>query len=108
MNSAFVLQSGGAQEKLNALNEFEKQSIYSNKERIALKYAAAMTQTHSRVDEALFEELRSNFNDDTIIELTALIAFQNMSSKFNSALDVQAFGFCQISKKSPLKGKSHE
>jgi hypothetical protein len=28
--------------------------------------------------------------------LTGLIAFQNMSSKFNSALDVPAQGFCKL------------
>jgi hypothetical protein len=30
------------------------------------------------------------------VELTGLIAFQNLSSKFNSALDVPSQGFCQI------------
>jgi alkylhydroperoxidase family enzyme len=38
--------------------------------------------------------LKVVFDDDTIVELTGLIAFQNLSSKFNSALDVPAQGFC--------------
>jgi alkylhydroperoxidase family enzyme len=42
------------------------------------------------------ERLRSYFDDDGIVELTALIAFQNMSSKFNSALGVPAQGFCKM------------
>lgn len=42
------------------------------------------------------ERLKRHFHDDAIIELTALIAFQNLSSKFNSALGVPAQGFCQI------------
>ncbi len=40
------------------------------------------------------EQLRAHFDDNAIIELTALIAFQNLSSKFNSALGVEAQGFC--------------
>jgi hypothetical protein len=32
--------------------------------------------------------LKSHFDEDTIVKLTALIAFQNLSSKFNSALGV--------------------
>ncbi|MBI3916037.1 MAG: carboxymuconolactone decarboxylase family protein [Betaproteobacteria bacterium] len=32
--------------------------------------------------------------DLKIVELTALIAFQNLSSKFNAALGVPAHGFC--------------
>ena len=38
-------------------------------------------------------------SDNAVIELTALIAFQNMSSKFNSALDVAPQGFCRLPRK---------
>jgi hypothetical protein len=31
-----------------------------------------------------------------MVELTGLIAFQNMSAKFNAALDVPPQGFCQL------------
>jgi hypothetical protein len=40
--------------------------------------------------------LKRQFDDDAIIELTALIAFQNMSSKLNTALDVPPQGFCRL------------
>ena len=45
---------------------------------------------------ALFleNELKKHFDEQAIIELTALIAFQNMSSKFNSALAIEPQGFC--------------
>jgi hypothetical protein len=33
-----------------------------------------------------------------MVELTGLIGFQNMSSKFNSALSVPPQGFCQTQK----------
>jgi alkylhydroperoxidase family enzyme len=45
------------------------------------------------------DKLRLYFDDDGIVELTALIAFQNMSSKFNSALDVPSQGFCRMPSK---------
>ena len=32
------------------------------------------------------------------VDLSALIAFQNMSSKFNSALEIEPQGFCQTKK----------
>ena len=44
----------------------------------------------------LMTQVKQHFDNDTLIELTGLIAFQNMSSKFNSALDVPAEGFCRI------------
>jgi alkylhydroperoxidase family enzyme len=44
----------------------------------------------------LVSRLRDFFDEDAIVELTGLIAFQNLSSKFNSALDVPAQGFCRL------------
>jgi alkylhydroperoxidase family enzyme len=44
----------------------------------------------------MVDRLRNYFDDDGIVELTGLIAFQNLSSKFNSALDVPAQGFCNL------------
>ena len=40
----------------------------------------------------MVERQRSYFTDDAIVDLTALIAFQNMSNKFNSALAVPLEG----------------
>ena len=36
----------------------------------------------------LFEELRRHFDDDSLIELTMIVAWENSSSKFNHALRV--------------------
>ncbi len=40
--------------------------------------------------------LKGQFEDGAIVEITGLIAFQNMPSKFNSALAVTPQGFCQM------------
>jgi alkylhydroperoxidase family enzyme len=40
--------------------------------------------------------LKKRWDDDTIVELTGLIAYQNLSAKFTSALDVPAQGFCRL------------
>jgi len=48
------------------------------------------------VTDELMMRLKAFFDDDGVVELTGLIAFQNLSSKFNSALDVPAQGFCKL------------
>ncbi len=96
MNSSFVLQHGGSEKKIKELQDFDSSLIFSDKEKTALKYAEAVTLSSQKVDDAIFNELKPHFDDDAIVELTALIAFQNMSSKFNAALDASPFGFCQI------------
>jgi alkylhydroperoxidase family enzyme len=61
-------------------------------ERTALEYADTMTVTDREVDDDLFARVRSCFDDDSIVELTATIAWENASSKFNRALRVPSQG----------------
>lgn len=46
----------------------------------------------------MIDRLRSHLSDDAIVELTGLIAFENLSGKFNRALGVPAQGFCDLPK----------
>ena len=54
-----------------------------------------MTITDRDVDDALFAALRAVFDDDALVELTATIAWENASSKFNRALRVPSQGLWQ-------------
>ena len=47
-----------------------------------------MTITGREVTDELFARLRQFYTDDAIVELTAVIAWENASSKFNRALRV--------------------
>jgi len=96
INSASGLKRGVGQKKLAALSEFERSDLFTERERTALRYAEAVTYSNRRTDAALIEALRKHFDNDAIVELTALIAYQNMSSKFNAALGVPAQGFCAV------------
>ena len=95
INAANVLKRGGGIQKLEQLSAFRDSSLFSESEKAALAYAESMTYSDQRPDETHFEALRQHFNDGAIIELTGLIAFQNMSSKFNASLGVQPQGFCK-------------
>jgi alkylhydroperoxidase family enzyme len=79
---------GVTTEKLNALADYAGSPLYSAAERVALEYADAITITGRDVSDELFARLREFYNDDEIVELTALIAWENSSSKFNRALRV--------------------
>jgi len=57
-------------------------------ERLVLEYADAMTITGRDVSEELFARLRDRFDDDALVELTEVVAWENASSKFNRALRV--------------------
>lgn len=93
INSATLAKRGVPMEKIDALSDWRRSSLFDAQERLALEYAEAMTL--NQVDEDLRRGLKAQWSDDIIVELTGLIAFQNLSSKFNAALDVPSQGFCQ-------------
>ncbi len=94
LNSAAALERHAVPEKLRALEEYERSPLFSARERAALAYAEAVTDPARRVSDAAFERLRAQFSEQEVLEFTALVAFQNLSSKFNAALAVPAQGFC--------------
>ncbi len=94
LNSATVLKRGVDQAKLVELAVFESSALFSEREKAALAYAEAVTYSDRQPTADHFERLHRYFDDDAIIELTGLIAFQNLSSKFNAALGVEPQGFC--------------
>jgi alkylhydroperoxidase family enzyme len=79
---------GVSDEKIDALAEYSTSPLYSAAERVALEYADCITITSREVTDELFARLRKSYDDDAIIELTAVIAWENSSSKFNRALRV--------------------
>jgi len=94
VNSATLARRGVPLEKIAQLTEWRTSALFDAEERLALEYAEAMTV--NAVDEALRERVKAHWSDDAIVELTGLVAFQNLSSKFNAALDVPAQGFCRV------------
>ena len=69
-------------------------AIYTEREKAALAFAEALTDPARRVDDARFARLRAHFDEQAVLEISALAAFQNLSSKFNAALGLPTQGFC--------------
>jgi alkylhydroperoxidase family enzyme len=79
---------GVPEEKFAALADYRDNDLFDARERTVLEYADGMTITGCDVDDELFARLGEWFDQDAIVELTALIAWENASSKFNRALRV--------------------
>ncbi len=83
---------GVSEEKILALNEYAESPLYDAKEKAALRYADAITLSDRDVDDELFARVRGLFDEEALVELTAIIAWENSSSKFNRALRVPSQG----------------
>ena len=96
INSATLAKRSGSLEKVEKLAQWTESDLFDEKEKIVLEYTEAVTYSDQQVTDELIERLKGFFDDDGVVELTGLIAFQNLSSKFNSALDVPPQGFCKL------------
>lgn len=83
---------GITDEKILALADYAASTLYEDREKTTLEYADAMTITGRDVSDELFARVREYFDEDAVVELTAIIAFENSSSKFNRALRVPSQG----------------
>ena len=83
---------GVFEEKILALNGYAESPLYDAKEKAALEYADAITLSDRDVDDELFAWVRGFFDEEALVELTAIIAWENSSSKFNRALRVPSQG----------------
>jgi len=81
-------QLGVSDEKILALGDYATSPLYTEAERVALEYADAITLSDRDVGNDLFARVRRFYDDDAVVELTEVIAWENASSKFNRALRI--------------------
>ena len=83
---------GISDEKLIALLAWEQSPLFDEIERLVLEYADSITLSDRDVSDDLFARLRAQFDEDAIVELTEIVAWENASSKFNRALRIPSQG----------------
>jgi alkylhydroperoxidase family enzyme len=79
--------------KLREITDWQRSTVYDERERAAIAYAIAMTQTPPEVTDDMVADLRTRFSDAELVELTAMIAVENQRSRTNAALGLTSQGF---------------
>ena len=82
-----AIKEGISAEKIKALNAWDSSHLFSPEEQAALAYADAMTRL-IQVSDSIYSGIKKCFNEQQIVELTALIAGYNMVSRFLEALEI--------------------
>lgn len=91
------MQAGLSEAQVDNVRDYATSDLYSARERLALEYADRITLSDQDVDEEFFERLRAEFTTPpAVVQLTAVIAFENFRSKFNHALGVESNGVCLL------------
>jgi alkylhydroperoxidase family enzyme len=93
--SSLAREAGVTERQLLALAHYRSSDEFSELERLVLDYAVAMSRTPTTVTDELFAAMREHFDERQMVELTNVIAIENMRARFNSAFDMTPAGFSE-------------
>ena len=95
LGSRISREWGLSDEELVALADYRNASCFSDVDKLVLDYATAMTRTPVQVTDELFDALRSHFDVPQLVEMTHIIALENLRARFNLALGIGSAGFSE-------------
>ena len=86
-HTALARQLGVSEVLLNALYHIdEHRHLFTARQLVALRLAEIMTTSARDVDEELWDELQSHFDDGQLVELTTVIGLFNFFNRFADVL----------------------
>jgi AhpD family alkylhydroperoxidase len=96
LNTSILIERGISMDKLLVLSNWKRSDLFDAREKATLEYTESLTISKT-VSKSLNEKMRQFYSSEEMVEIAGLIAFQNMSTLFNNAFDIEAQGFCSLS-----------
>jgi alkylhydroperoxidase family enzyme len=94
LGSQICRNSGFSDDELLALPQYRDSALFTEREKLALDYTAAVMRTPVEVTDELFAQVKEHFTDEQLVEITALITLVNLD-RFNAAFGVGSAGFSE-------------
>jgi AhpD family alkylhydroperoxidase len=94
LGSQICRNSGFTDDELLALPRYRQSDLFTDREKLALDYTVAVTRTPVEVTDELFVEMKEQFSDEQLVEITALLTLVNLD-RFNAAFGIGAAGFSE-------------
>lgn len=88
-------KTGITEQQLYDLNQFESSSHFNDQEKTVLHLAQALTRTPTDVSDELYSALRQYFSERQLVELTAVITWENARARFNRTFAIASEGFSE-------------
>ena len=94
LGSQICRNSGFSDDELLALPRYRQSDLFTEREKAALDYTAAVMRTPVEVTDELFDHMKQHFTDEQLVELTALLTVVNLD-RFNAAFGIGSSGFSE-------------
>lgn len=95
LGSQIFRQVGLTDAELLDLPNYRTSSLFDETDKLVLDYAVGISSTPAGVSDELFGQLAERFNEAQLVELTHMIAMENMRGRFGVGLDLDAAGFSE-------------
>src|SRR5439155_26376924 len=87
-NAALGQRDGVPKEKFAALADYTTNPLFSDLERLVIRYGEETTEK-VQIDSRLVEELKRQLGSQALVQLTLSIAAANITNRFNEALGTE-------------------
>ncbi len=94
LGSQICRNSGFSDEELLALPRYRDSQLFTEREKLALDYTAAVMRTPVEVTDELFARMKEHFSDEQLVEMTALLTLVNLD-RLNAAFGIGSAGFSE-------------
>jgi AhpD family alkylhydroperoxidase len=94
IGSMMARRSGTSEEQLRALGDYADSPAFDARETVVLDLAVAMTATPVALSDELWARLRERFDEPALVELVAMIGWENFRARTNHAWGLGSEGFC--------------
>ena len=82
--------------KVREVPRWRDSDVFTETERAVLEYAEAMSTTPLGVTDEMVAGLIERLGVEAVVELTQMVALENMRSRFNSAAGLQSQGYSDV------------
>lgn len=93
-------------DKAREVPRWRESELFTPLERDVMAYAEAMTETEPTVTDEMVTRLVEQLGEAAVVELTAVIAFANFTTRGNVALGIESDGFAAACGLKPLAERS--
>ena len=83
------------EEQIADLSIYQESEAFDELQKKVLDYAVALTTTPDTATDEMVAGLRASLDEQQLVELTTMIAWENFRARFNRGFDVAAQGFSE-------------
>lgn len=76
------------EDKLASLNDYEKSPLFTERERVALRYTDAICWNPASADDAMWQDLHQHFTEAELVELGSFVGYIAGGQRWISTLGI--------------------